>query len=103
MNQILTTIIVSVLASTGIWTVINNLITAHREKKSESTKMLLGLGHDRIYELSLFYIQRGSISSDEYENLIKYLYEPYKKLGGNGTAERLIAEVKKLPIVEPNK
>ena len=38
---------------------------------------------------------------DEYDNLKNYLYEPYKKLGGNGTAERVMDEVDKLPI-KPN-
>lgn len=60
--------------------------------------MLLGLGHDRIVYLCMKYIDRGWISSDEYEDLIKYLYTPYVGLKGNGTAERLINEVKKLPI-----
>lgn len=89
-------IILAVFGSTGIWALISKLI----DKKSASAKMLLGLGHDKIYELCKGYIKRGSITSDEFENLIKYLYEPYKKLGGNGTAERLVDEVKRLPIVE---
>ena len=38
---------------------------------------------------------------DEYDNLKNYLYEPYKKLGGNGTAERVMDEIDKLPIT-PN-
>lgn len=32
------------------------------------------------------------------ENLNTYLYEPYKKLGGNGSALRVMQEVNKLPI-----
>lgn len=101
--QFISTIVVAIFASTGLWTLLNNLITSRREKKSEATKLLLGLGHDRIYELSLSYIKRGSISSDEYDNLVRYLYEPYMKAGGERTAERVIEEVKKLPIIEPVK
>ena len=66
--------------------------------ESAETKMLLGLGHDRIIHLCMKYIERGWISSDEHEDLIKYLYEPYVKLNGNGTAKRLVEEVNRLPV-----
>jgi hypothetical protein len=48
--------------------------------------------------LGMRYIDRGWITQDEYENLNTYLYEPYKKLGGNGSALRVMQEVNKLPI-----
>ena len=60
--------------------------------------MLLGLGHDRIIYLGGQYIKKGYVTEAEFENLNKYLYEPYKKLGGNGTAEKIMTDVKKLPI-----
>ena len=60
--------------------------------------MLLGLGHVKIIETCEKYIARGYIRQDEYDSLYNYLYLPYKELGGNGTAERMINEVKKLPI-----
>ena len=60
--------------------------------------MLLGIAHDRIMYLGMKYIERGFITKDEYENLDVYLYSPYKKLGGNGACERVIDEVKRLPI-----
>lgn len=60
--------------------------------------MLVGLGHDRIMYLGMAYVERGWITQDEYENLHEYLYKPYKKLNGNGSAERVMDEVKKLPI-----
>ena len=44
------------------------------------------------------YLERGYIYEGEYDNLYNYLYVPYKALGGNGSAERIIEEVKKLPI-----
>ena len=62
--------------------------------------MILGLGHDRIIYLCEKYIERGWISSDEYENLNMYLFEPYTKMGGNGTAKRLMAIVDNLPTKE---
>lgn len=60
--------------------------------------MLKGLGHDRICYLGECYIQRGYITKDEYENLHDYLYLPYKKLGGNGTAERIMKEIDRLSL-----
>ncbi len=88
------TVVCSVLASSGFWA----WLQARREKKDARTKMLLGLGHDRIVSLSMQYIERGWISQDEYEDLSKYLYLPYREMGGNGTAERLMKAIKDLPI-----
>ena len=45
------------------------------------------------------YIERGEITRDEYENLHDYLYVPYQKMGGNGSAARVMAEVEKLKII----
>lgn len=60
--------------------------------------MLIGLGHDRIMSLGMKYIERGWISKDEYENLHQYLYAPYQKMGGNGSATRIMKEIDKLEI-----
>ena len=92
--QILLTIFRSVLASSGLWA----YITKRLEKKDVKTEMLIGLGHDRIMYLGMVYIERGYITSDEYENLYEYLYKPYEKMGGNGSAKRIMNEVNKLPI-----
>lgn len=91
----LITIVCAFLASTGFWAFLTSII----DRKSARTKMLLGLGHDKILYLEMKYIERGNITQGEYENLKKYLYEPYKKMGGNGTAERLMKEIDKLEIV----
>ena len=92
--QILLTIFSSVLASSGLWA----YITKRLEKKDVKTEMLIGLGHDRIMYLGMVYIERGYITSEEYENLYEYLYKPYEKMGGNGSAKRIMNEVNKLPI-----
>lgn len=60
--------------------------------------MILGLGHIKIIDVCEKYIERGYITQEEYDSLYNYLYIPYKELGGNGTAERLVQEVKQLPI-----
>lgn len=92
------TILVSVLASSGVWAVVMKIM----DKKDVRTQMLIGLGHDRIMYLGNSYIARGYITSEEYENLVDYLYRPYELMGGNGSAKRVIDEVKKLPLNRPN-
>lgn len=93
--QTLVTIVCAVLASSGFWT----FIIKKNEKNDASKKMILGLGHDRIISLGMVYIERGEITQSEYENLHKYLYEPYKLMGGNGSADRVMREVEKLKII----
>lgn len=84
----------SILASTGLWALIQNRL----DRKDAKAKMLKGLGHDRIMDLGKKYIKRGYITPDEYENFVDYLYVPYEALHGNGSAKRIVEEVKRLPI-----
>lgn len=60
--------------------------------------MLVGLAHDRIMYLGTAYLDRGYITHDEYENLHDYLYVPYAKMGGNGSAAHIMERVDRLPI-----
>lgn len=92
--QTIITIVCSVIASSGFWT----WFTRQNDKKDTKTEMLIGLGHDRIMQEGMEYIKRGYITPDEYENLKDYLWKPYSKLGGNGSAERIMKEVDKLEI-----
>lgn len=87
-------IILAVLGASGFWTLLLKIL----DRKSSKTKLLLGLAHDRIIALGEEYIKRGCITKDEYENLIKYLGEPYLESGGNGLGKRILEECKKLPI-----
>lgn len=105
MTQIAVPIIVALLTSSALWGVVSKIVLKRMEqaeKRSEKDdadrKMLVGLAHDRIIHLGMVYIQRGHITQDEYENLQVYLYEPYEKMGGNGSAKRVMEEVRKLPI-----
>ena len=93
----LITIIAAVFASTGFWAFITRVMQK-RDENAPENQMLRGLAHDRICYLAEKYIERGYITRDEYENLHDFLYLPYKALGGNGTAERLIEEVDQLPV-----
>ena len=71
-------------------------------KISEIADAVKGQGHDRVIYLGGRYIQRGGITKDEYENLYDYIYLPYKALGGNGTAEKVMKDVDNLPIITKN-
>lgn len=95
--SVIVTALVSVLASSGFWAYWEK----RHEDKSATTKLLIGLAHDRILQSGRYYMDRKWISADEYENLYDYLYLPYKELGGNGTAERIMGELKKLPHFRP--
>lgn len=95
--QMLLTAIVSVLASSGFWA----YFQSKHEDKSARTRLLVGLAHDRILQSGMFYVNRGYVTIDEYENLHEYLYKPYKELGGNGTAEKVMEELKALPHTKP--
>lgn len=92
--EVLGAVVAALLASGGYW---SYKMSKNNHKTAES-KMLMGLAHDRIVELGMKYIDRGTITRDEYENLYDYLYLPYKELGGNGSAERVMEVVKQLKI-----
>jgi hypothetical protein len=88
------TILVTLLGSAGFW----GYLEARRSKKSANTRLLVGIAHDRIVFLGMKYVERGYITRDEYENLNDYLFEPYSEAGGNGSAKRVMEEVRKLPL-----
>lgn len=96
--ELFITILASVLASSGFWALMQTVLQKKIDSKDAKTQMIIGLGHDRIIYLGMQYIERGYITHDEYENLVDYLYKPYAMMGGNGSAERIINEVKKLPV-----
>ena len=90
----LAAVITGSLASSGMWA----FLSSRRNRKSATTTLLIGLAHDRIVHVGRSYISRGWITFDEYEDFIKYLYMPYSQFGGNGLAEKVCEEVKRLPI-----
>ena len=96
--QMFVTIICAVVASSGFWA----FLQKKNETKDVKSQMLIGLAHDRIIFLGMSYIERGWITQDEYENLYEYLYKPYEKMGGNGSAKRIMTEVNTLPIHTPS-
>jgi hypothetical protein len=97
-NDIIFAIVASVFGSTGFWALLTAIWNAHNKKVSIEGRMLRGLAHDRICELGEKFLKQGYITRDEYENLHDYLYLPYKELGGNGTAEKIVNDCKKLKL-----
>ncbi len=91
----MTGIITAVFASSGVWSIILYLLQRWDSRKSADRKALIALLHDRIYEKCESAIVKGSITMSDFEAL-SYLYEPYEKLGGNGTGKALYDHVSKL-------
>lgn len=91
--QIALTIFTSVLASSGLWA----FLAGKLERDTAEKDILIGIGHIELVFFGMQYIERGWITQDEYETM-KSLYEPYKKLGGNGSGTKIMQEVDKLPI-----
>ena len=93
-------IVGAIFASGGFWAFITAWYNNRSKRQNALIKLMLGIGHREIVECGMEYIERGYITKDEYNDLLTYLYNPYVELGGNGTAERIVEEVKKLPIKE---
>lgn len=92
--QTMITLICAVFASQGFWA----WLQSRSERKSALTRLVMGLGYAKIMDLGEKYVNRGNVTKDEYQDFVKYLYEPYRDLKGDGTAEKMMDEVKKLPL-----
>ena len=93
--ELVATVFCAVAGSNGLWA----FLSARGKSKTAEGKMMLGLGHSEIFRLSSKYISRGGVTQNELDDLLKYLYAPYKEMGGNGTAETIMGKVKALPIL----
>lgn len=92
--QLVLTIVGTFGASSGFWAYVQ-----HKDRaRTATTRLLMGIAYEHIMTFGVAYINRGWATRDEYEELRKYFFEPYKALGGNGAAERVMNEVDKLPF-----
>lgn len=89
-TQMVVTALVSALTSSGVMSLIIYLLQRRDKRKeregannSAQARMILGLGHDKIVQLTDHYVRRGCITLKEKRNL-EFLYKPYADLGGNG-------------------
>lgn len=97
--EILVTFIVTFAASSGFWA----FLQSRNTKKSATTRLLMGLALEKIIGQGTEYIERGWVSRDEYDDYQRYLFGPYKELGGNGTADKIMFDVKKIPAFSRKK
>jgi hypothetical protein len=92
--QVAITSLVTLGASSGFWAYLQ-----HKDRaKAATTRLLMGVAYNTITTYGIAYIDRGWVTKDEYEELDKYFFTPYKALGGNGVAERIMNDVKRLPF-----
>lgn len=68
------------------------------ENESVQSRMILGLGHDKLIYLTDKFVRRGSITLKEKRNL-EYLYKPYADMGGNGDCKIGYDACQRLPVV----
>lgn len=102
---IILTAVISALTSSGFMSLIIYLLQRRDKKKdledansSAQTRMLIGLGHDRVISLTDRYVRRGSITLKEKRNL-EFLYAPYRDMGGNGDCKIGYDACQELPVV----
>ena len=96
-----TQVIIAVIGSNALFAFLQFLISRHdkkKEKQSGMRDMILGLGHDKLLYLTDKFAERGGITQKERRNL-KYLYDPYIGLGGNGDCQIGYETCEKLPTL----
>ena len=101
-NTIITTVLGLVIGALA--TALRTLMAKMKQKEDDEEKqyeMLLkatrSLLHDCIYKDCTYHIRKGYIDANALKN-IKYLYEPYRTLGGNDICEALYERCLKLEI-----
>lgn len=92
-SQIILTIVTALLASSGLWAFLGKKL----DRNNSERELLVGIGHIELVFFGMQYIERGWITRDEYETM-RDLYEPYVKLGGNGSGTKIMKELENLPI-----
>ena len=104
-TQIIFTALLTAFTSSGVMSLVIYLIQRHDRAKEEeklkdsaTSRMILGLGHDKIMYLTEKYVRRGAITLKEKRNL-KCLYKPYSEIGGNGDCTIGYEACEKLDVV----
>lgn len=97
-----TAIIVAIIAavsSSGVSSLLIYLLQRRDKRKEQETdkekaktQILVALARECIVERCQYHLKEG-ITYEEWDDLNEHLYKPYKALGGNGTAERMMKDV----------
>lgn len=101
--EIVVTIILAMIGSSGLWMVVDHLISRKDKRKDHADEIRerqravnLALLHHLMYGMCEKALLRGKVYVSEYDD-ISHLAEQYFAEGGNGTGRLLIEEVRKLP------
>ena len=99
-----TTIIVAVLGATGLWKIIEVLLTrmfSKKDKKDDKEDLVMmalqGLLHEALERRCLEALAEGEVTLAQHET-IEALWEPYCKMGLNGTGRALHESVNALGL-----
>lgn len=68
---------------------------AQAARQENVEKLCMAIAHDRLFYIYADLNQKGYATVDEIRN-VEYLYEPYHKLGGNGTGTELYERITKM-------
>lgn len=69
-----------------------------KEELAVVKSMSLGALYDRAKFLGENYLKRGWWTLNEYEDYKKYIFQPYHEAGGDGTIDKIMIELEKMPI-----
>lgn len=101
--DMITTIAVAILSSTGLWGVLETrrrkmLLKSDEQVKCDENmrKLLIGLARVQICDIGMRFIERGYIYQDE-ADVLESLFTPYHELGGNGSGEYVYRQAMSLP------
>lgn len=88
--------VTALLGGSGIWA----WMRTRTDRNDSEDKLLLQVARNQLISQGRFYLDRGYITMDEYEEY-ESEYDIYSRLGGNGLARRVFKQVDELPIL-PN-
>ena len=88
--------VTALLGGSGIWA----WLKTRTDRNDSEDKLLLQVARNQLISQGRFYLDRGYVTMDEYEEY-ESEYDVYSRLGGNGLARRVFKQVDELPIL-PN-
>ena len=102
-QDIIVTVLVALLSSTGLW----GYLEQRRKKLIQKTEqelqedknikeMILWMTKAQLCHTATMYLMRGYITNEE-ADMLEHLFKPYHDLGGNGAGEALYNQAMELP------